>query len=88
MLFRSIVDFDFSAGDRYWQRSGPFWRDVRAAWDRVYAERDSFRYLETANGEEMFVPLFEYAERLDNGEAYEASVAAAVVSRTFAAHLH
>ena len=91
MLFRSryehVVDFDFSAGDRYWQRSGPFWRDVRAAWDRVYAERDTFEYLENVDGQEMFVPLFEYADRLDNGEPYDAAAAAEVIRSTFARHL-
>ena len=85
--YEHVVDFDFSAGDRYWQRSGEFWRDVRAAWARVYAERDTFEYLEEVDGEEMFVPLFEYADRLDNGERYSAAAAAEIISSTFARHL-
>jgi len=85
--YEHVVGFDFSAGDRYWQRSGGFWRDVRAAWDKVYAERDTFEYLEEAGGQEMFVPLFEYADRLDNGEAYDAAAAAEVIRSTFARHL-
>ena len=85
--YEHVVDFDFSAGDRYWQRSGPFWRDVRAAWGRVYAERDTFEYLENVDGQEMFVPLFEYADRLDNGEPYDAAAAAEVIRSTFARHL-
>ena len=79
--------FDFSAGDGYWQRSGGFWRDVRAAWAAVYAERAAFEYLEEVDGQEMFVPLFEYADKLDNGEPYDAAAAADVIRRTFAAHL-
>ena len=82
-----VDDFDFSAGDRYWQRTGPFWRDVRAAWDVVYAERDAFEHLEEVDGQEMFVPLFEYAERLDSGEPYDAAEAAEVIRSTFARHL-
>jgi hypothetical protein len=85
--YERIVDFDFSAGDRYWERSGPFWRDVRAAWETVYAERDTFEYAEEVDGVEMFVPFFEYAARLDAGEPYEAETAAEVIRRTFAAHL-
>jgi hypothetical protein len=85
--YEHVLDFDFSAGDRYWQRSGRFWRDVRAAWDEVYAERDTFEYLEEADGQEMFVPLFEYADRLDNGEVYDAAMAAEVIRGTFARHL-
>ena len=85
--YEQIVDFDFSAGDRYWQRSGAFWRDVRAAWDAVYAERDTFEYLEEVDGQEMFVPFFEYAARLDEGEPYDPAAAAAVIRATFARHL-
>jgi hypothetical protein len=85
--YEHVVGFDFSAGDRYWQRSGEFWRDVRAAWDAVYAERDSFEYLEEVDGQEMFVPLFEHAERLDGGEPYDAAAAAEVIRATFARHL-
>ena len=85
--YELVVDFDFSAGDRYWQRTGVFWRDVRAAWDAVYAERESFEYLEEVDGREMFVPLFEYAERLAAGEPYDPAAAAEVISATFARHL-
>jgi hypothetical protein len=85
--YEHVVDFDFSAGDRYWQRSGEFWRDVRAAWERVYAERDTFEYLEEVDGQEMFVPLLEYADELDRGTPYDAAAAADVIQRTFAAHL-
>jgi hypothetical protein len=85
--YEHVVDFDFSAGDRYWQRSGVFWRDVRDAWANVYAERHTFEYLEEVDGQEMFVPLFEYAGRLDDGEPYDAAAAAEVIRRTFARHL-
>ncbi|HEY3517357.1 MAG TPA: DUF6607 family protein [Gammaproteobacteria bacterium] len=85
--YEHVVDFDFSAGDQYWQRTGVFWRDVRAAWDAVYAERESFEYLEEVDGQEMFVPLFEHAERLAGGEPYDAAAAAEVIRATFARHL-
>ena len=85
--YEHIVDFDFSAGDGYWQRSGAFWRDVRVAWDAVYRERDTFQYVEEVGGQEMFVPLFEYAERLDGGESYDSAAAAEIIRTTFARHL-
>jgi hypothetical protein len=85
--YEHVVDFDFTAGDRYWERSGPFWRDVRAAWATVYAERETFEYREVVDGQEMFVPFFEYAERLNRGEPYDAAAAADVIRTTFARHL-
>jgi len=60
---------------------------VRAAWEAVYAERDAFEYLEEVDGQEMFVPLFEHAERLDGGEPFDAAAAAEVIRATFARHL-
>jgi hypothetical protein len=53
----------------------------------VYAERDTFEYLEEVDGQEMFVPFFEYAARLDEGERYDPATAAAVIRETFARHL-
>jgi hypothetical protein len=85
--YEHIVDFDFSAGDRYWQRSGEFWRAVRDAWAAVYAERDTFEYLEVVDGQEMFVPLFEYADELDGGAPYDAGRATEVIETTFDRHL-
>lgn len=85
--YEQVVGFDFSAGDRYWQRSGEFWGAVRRAWEAVYAERDAFEYLEVVEGREMFVPLFEYADALDGGKSFAADEAAEVIRRTFAAHL-
>jgi hypothetical protein len=85
--YERVVDFDFSAGDRYWERSGEFWRRVRDAWADVYSERESFEYLEEVDGQEMFVPLFEYADRLDGGEPYDAATADEIIQSTFAKHL-
>jgi hypothetical protein len=85
--YEHIVGFDFSAGDRYWQRSAVFWADVRSAWERVYAERERFEFLEEVEGREMFEPFFEYADALDNGRAYDSAAAADVIRRTFATFL-
>jgi hypothetical protein len=85
--YEHIEGFDFSAGDRYWQRSGMFWRDVRKAWDDVYARRERFQFLEKVDGHESFEPLFDYADRLDRGEPYDAATAADVVKKTFSTFL-
>jgi hypothetical protein len=85
--YEQIVGFDFTAGERYWQRSGVFWRDVRNAWERVYAERERFEFLEEAEGREMFEPFFEYADALDNGQDYDSAAAADLIRRTFATFL-
>jgi hypothetical protein len=85
--YEHIDGFDFSAGDRYWRRSAPFWADVRKAWERVYAERERFEYLEEVDGHEMFEPFFDYAGTLDEGQPYDSAAAAALIRRTFATFL-
>ena len=82
-----IVGFDFSAGDRYWQRTADFWRDVRSEWARTYARRDTLVYRQEVDGHEMFEPLFDYAARLEEGEAYDSAASADVIRRTFATYL-
>jgi hypothetical protein len=85
--YECIVGFDFSAGDRYWQRTADFWRDVRSEWARVYARRDEFVYRQEVDGREMFELLFDYAGRLEAGEAYDSAASADVIRRTFATFL-
>jgi hypothetical protein len=69
--YEHVVDFDFSAGDRYWQRTAEFWRDVRDAWDRIYAQRDELELAERVDGRALFERMFDYAGRLDSGEDYD-----------------
>lgn len=80
--YERIVDFDFSAGARYWERTAPFWQDVRNEWERIYATRDEFSLATTAT--EPFIPMFEYAERLHAGEPYDPEDSRAFVRRTLA----
>ena len=80
--YERIVDFDFSAGDLYWERTAPFWQDVRDEWARIYAQRDEFGL--APGSSEPFVPMFEYAERLHAGAPYEARDSRDFVRRTLA----
>ncbi len=82
-----IVNFDFSAGERYAERTAAFWADVRAVWAEIYATRDSFELVEEIDGQPLFAPLFEYAERLAAGEAYDARDGAAFARETILAYL-
>jgi hypothetical protein len=81
--YEHVVDFDFSAGDRYWQRTDEFWRAVRERWARVYAERDEFAIVPEVGGREMFEPFFDYAAGLEAGERYDAAAAARLIEQTF-----
>jgi uncharacterized protein DUF6607 len=85
--YERLEGFDFSAGDRYWQHTADFWRDVRQAWERVYADREEFEYLQEVGGRAMFEPFFEHADALDNGQPYDAGASADLIRRTFETYL-
>ena len=80
--YERILDHDFSAGDSYWSNTGAFWSDVRDGWRRVFDERDRFAVRPQVDGRRLFEVMFEYAGRLDEGEAYDADAAATFVAET------
>jgi exonuclease I len=85
--YEHVVGFDFSAGDRYWERSRDFWRNVRDAWSDVFSEEDAFELLDEVDGRQMFEPFFEYADRLDQGERYDPGTARELIRETLATYL-
>jgi hypothetical protein len=85
--YEHVTGFDFSAGDRYWDKSQTFWRDVRAAWEDLYARRDEFEMHDKVDGHEMFEPFFDYAARLEAGEPYDRQTAADLIRKTFALYV-
>ena len=59
------------AADDYWEKTGPYWADVRAAWKEVYAKRERFALETKYENRSQFEYHFEYAGKLDAGEAYD-----------------
>jgi len=82
-----ITDHDFSAGEAYWEQTGPFWGVVRDAWTELWAEQDSFVFEANVDGGVLFMKLFQYAEAQDENADFDADAARAFVDETLAAHL-
>ena len=62
--YERIVDFDFSAGDRYWEQTSVYWADVRAVWQSFFDRGSQLHINENADGVPLFAALFEQAEVL------------------------
>ena len=60
--YELIEDFDFSAGDDYWQSTGPYWSLVRNIWAELFSENETFELGSQVNGVPLFAPLFQMAE--------------------------
>ena len=75
--YERITDFDWSAGDRYIQGSEPVWSAVRHKWDEVIARPRPLRMKGAPDKDQLFVPLYEYAESI--AEAQQAVPQADIV---------
>jgi hypothetical protein len=68
-----LRDYDFSAGDAYWEKTAAFWAGVRAYWDGLYEERERFAFDKTVDGTPMFMALFAMADEAGAADAAGAS---------------
>ncbi len=67
--YERIKDYDFSPGKDYFAKTEPFWAQVRAAWREVI-DRGGFMLKKPVDQGQLFVPFFEYAEKLADGEPF------------------
>ena len=79
--YERIRDYDFSAGKAYFDKTEPFWAEVRAAWKEV-SEHGGFQLRKPVDQGQLFVPFFEYAERLSDGEPFVIEDARALIEKT------
>jgi hypothetical protein len=77
--YEGIRDYDFSEAQRYFERTEPFWAEVRAAWREISERRFTLRA--QPDQAQLFVPFFEYADKLAEGAAFDRKDARRFVRR-------
>ena len=80
--YERIRDYDFSPGEKYYLRTEPFWVEVRAAWRELEAARGRFTMRAPVDQSQLFMPFFEYADKLVEGAPFEREHARAFIRRT------
>jgi hypothetical protein len=85
--YERVEGFDDSAARRYAERTEPFWEEVRAAWRDVAARQRRFTLRAAPDQGQLFTPLFEYADRLDEGAPLDAGAARAFARETVRGYL-
>ena len=86
--YQRIKNFDFSAGDTYWQKTGLFWKDVRDYWFALFAKNNSFYVTDKINGKKMIEPLFTYAQGIADGKKkYQVDASRKFVAETLTPYL-
>ncbi|MCW8195869.1 hypothetical protein F6455_13825 [Proteobacteria bacterium 005FR1] len=80
--YRLIKDFDFGPGDRYWELTGPYWKDVREEWSRIISNNKGFVLQKSVNDVPLFAPLFSYAQEVYEQADYDAEAGRDFIRRT------
>lgn len=78
--YERIKDYDFSAGKSYFDKTEPFWAEVRAAW-REISQHGGFMLKKPVDQGQLFVPFFEYADRLAEDEPFVIEDARAFIEK-------
>jgi hypothetical protein len=77
-----IRDFDFDAGKEYYERTEPFWSEVREAWRDIIRRHGRFVLKAPVDQGALFIPFFEYAGQLADGGAFDVEQARAFIQDT------
>jgi hypothetical protein len=80
--YERIRDYDFSPGQTYYERTEPFWAEVRAAWRELEQARGRFSVRAPVDQGQLFIPFFDYAQRLAEGAPFDRDAARNFVRRT------
>jgi hypothetical protein len=82
--YERIRDYDFGEGETYFRRTEPFWAVVRAAWRELEQGRGRFTLRAQPDQGQLFLPFFEYAQKLADGAPFDREEARAFIRRTLA----
>lgn len=66
--YRRDSNTDFSPAYVYWKATGGYWAKVRARWDAWLSQPPGLHLKTKVDGMAMIVPLFEQAQRVQDGE--------------------
>jgi hypothetical protein len=80
--YERIRDYDFSEGTRYFERTEPFWAEVRGAWRELEGRDGRFTLRAPVDQGQLFMPFFEYAQKLADGALFDREEARAFIQRT------
>jgi hypothetical protein len=80
--YEHIKDYDFSAGQSYFERTEPFWAEVRSAWGELAQQSPRFQLRAPVDQGKLFIAFFEYADELTEGKPFDRAEARALIERT------
>lgn len=76
--YERLVAPNFGSADEYYERTKKFWDEVRDAWAESFRKEPTITLRAPVDQAGLFVPLFEYADKLAAGEKPEGDSAALI----------
>ena len=80
--YERIRNYDFSPGKDYFDKTEPFWAEVRAAWKELIRRDGRFQLRKPVDQGQLFVPFFDYADGLTEGKPFVREDARAFIEQT------
>tara|TARA_B100000787_G_scaffold167370_1_gene154037 strand:- start:98 stop:1168 length:1071 start_codon:yes stop_codon:yes gene_type:complete len=77
--YERIKDFNWEAGNEYWDKTDVFWRAVRSAWNKKLNNSKIFKLQNEVDGEILFSKLFMLADQYAKGDTEVISSIQAIV---------
>ena len=70
--YERIIEHDWSPGNDYWTKTGPFWENVRATWSELMQNQQTLQLdSQKLKNSPMFIKLFGLADQFSNAQSTE-----------------
>ncbi|PCK04138.1 MAG: hypothetical protein COA42_19480 [Alteromonadaceae bacterium] len=84
--YEKIINYDFSAGDQYWQETQAYWQDVRQVWAKLAQKNKRFKIKKKVDNQALYHSLFSGADKF-KGEHYKANASQAYITEVIAKYV-
>ena len=84
--YEVISNLDISAAEDFWNKTKPFWQDVRKAWADLIKENDQFWIRDKVSNRPLFSRMFAYAAELEKEDDYDAESSKKFVAETLSSY--
>jgi len=63
--YEKIISPDLKAGDVSFQKTEPYWAEVRQKWSEIFATKETFSLKNIVDEKKLFFHHFEYAAKVE-----------------------
>ena len=67
--YEHIVNHDWKAGDEYWTKTTPFWKEVRDIWNTILEDTKVLVVKKTIENKSLYESMFKMADNSTNNES-------------------